>query len=509
MVPWDACRAVGCHRRVDVNVDPNVDEVTDVVVVGLGSAGATTAMTAHDEGARVLVLERQAAEDHRPNSRYAAGFVMVPTDPVLASTYLRGLYAVNGEDADIDPELIDTWVTEASTIPAWFDAHGCRHQQRGTGAEHGSIEGAEAFATYQVTHADGVAGCPLYAFLADQVAARGIEVRWQADVTRLLTDDGRVVGVEYRDAEGRVHELRAASVVLSTGGYEADEQLKRRSLPVWPVHFLGTRRNDGTGIRLATEAGADLWHMNNWPGRLVAHVPDSGYEGGVSVRMWGSPDAQGPTPGGIFVDRQAVRFMSEPGLQHHAHLHVWGMDAQRLQHPAIPAWWVFDRRRIEAGPLPPTNAGAAGPVADLTWSDDNQVEVERGWIQRAPTISALADGCALDPQALEETVARYNAACAAGVDEDFGRDATTLTALDQPPYFAVSLWPGGTHTVGGPRRDARGRVLRHDGSSIDGLYACGEMGSMYGFLYPSGGASLTECLVFGRLIGHEVAARSS
>ena len=487
-------------------VDPQ--EQADVVVVGLGDAGASAALAAHDAGARVVVLEQQHPEDFRPNSRYAAGFLIAPDDPEAAATYLRGLYAVNGEADELDPDLVDTWVEEAAHNLTWLEAMGCPVRRWGSGGEHVTIPGVAGIGTYQVSWTGGRPGCPLHAFLTHQVERRGIDVRWGTRVERLEVDaGGAVVGVRAAGPDGPVL-LQASAVVLASGGYEANERLKRQTLPVAPVHFFGTRRNDGHGLHMAAAVGADIWHANAWPGRLVAHVPASGYEGGVSMAIWGHR-REGAVPGGLFVDRHACRFMPEPSRQHAAHQHVLAMDAETLQRPAVPAWWIFDRRRLDAGPLPPTHSGPTGPVGDFTWSSDNTEEVIRGWIRQADTVEGLARTCGLDPDALAATVARYDALCAEGVDHDHGRDPATLTPLDRPPFHAVQLWPGGSHTLGGPRRDARARVVRPDGSPIPGLRSCGELGSMYGLLYPSGGASLTECLAFGRIAGREAAAAAA
>lgn len=484
------------------------DERWDVVVVGLGDAGAAAAIEAHDRGARVLVLEAQAADDHRPNSRYAAGFFIVPDDRHGAGRYLRGLYAAGLED-DVGDDLVDAWVTEAAAIVPWLDAHGCPHEPFAAPTEHGDLDGADAIVTRRITYRSDAPGCPLHAFLVDQVRARSIEVRHGRRVRRLLTErdgiDVAVAGVEVDEGDGP-RTIGAGAVVLATGGYEGNAAMQRQLLGPWPVHFLGTRRNDGSGIHLAAAVGADLWHLNVWPGRLVAHVPDSGYDGGVSLQFRGN--RAGRAPGGLFVDAAARRFMAEPGLQHAAHHHALGYDPVRRRPPRIPAWWVFDRARLDAGPLPPVHSGAAGPLRELEWSDDNRVEIGRGWIRTGDTIAGLARACGLDPAALEATVGRYHDACAAGVDAEFGRPSETLTPLTEPPFAAIELWPGGTHTLGGPRRDGRARVVRPDRTPIEGLYACGELGSMYGLLYPSGGASLTECLAFGRVAGREAAARA-
>ena len=106
-----------------------------------------------------------------------------------------------------------------------------------------------------------------------------------------------------------------------------------------------------------------------------------------------------------------------------------------------------------------------------------------------------AAGC-LDPEAAARTIADYNAACAKGGDAH-GRPAESMIPIDQGPFYCIPVYPGGATTNGGPRRDARGRVLNAFAEPIAGLFAAGELGGAIGVLYPSPGANLGEAFAFG------------
>ncbi|MGI5132903.1 FAD-dependent oxidoreductase [Pseudonocardia sp. CA-107938] len=488
------------------------DQVVDVAVLGLGNAGAVAAVTAHDRGAQVLVLEKQDAATHRPNSRYAAGFFLVPTDVAGACRYLAASYAVNGEV--VDPELIATWARETARNPEWLGAHGGEYAVLDLHGEHDTLPDHGAVTVYRARpgrQPDGYTGCPLHGLLRWLVADRGIEVRHGARATALLTDaTGAVVGVQVDAADGPSRIGVRRGVVLAVGGFEADDALKTQYLPATPVHFYGTRHNTGDGITMGLDVGAALWHMNVWPGHFVARFPGDGYGGGTAIDLWGSgrfgPDPAVRPPGAVFVDGGGRRFLPEPGRQHAATLHLLAMDAGRLTRPRIPTWWIFDDARMARAPLVPTYSGPAGPVGDYAWSSDNRAELARGWIHSGGSVAELAGACGLDPDALVATVERYNALCAAGHDVDHGRDPATLTPLVGDRFYAVALWPGGSHTVGGPRRDAAARVVSARGGPVAHLYSAGELGSIHGLLYPAGGASLAECLAFGRIAGESVAA---
>jgi hypothetical protein len=156
-------------------------------------------------------------------------------------------------------------------------------------------------------------------------------------------------------------------------------------------------------------------------------------------------------------------------------------------------------------------------VKDGGWSRDNGVEIEKGWIRKADTIAALARdiGGEMRPEALAETVARWNGFCDAGVDSDFGRTdrsgmtPTGLGKIETPPFYAIEIWPGGFSTCGGPKKNAEGQVMDVFGRPIARLYEAGSMGHTCGQVYAISGANYCECFVWGRISGRNVAALKS
>jgi len=210
------------------------------------------------------------------------------------------------------------------------------------------------------------------------------------------------------------------------------------------------------------------------------------------------------------VDRYGRRFTNENNLSVPAHSYYYDLvlfDSQRLLHPRVPSYWIFDRKRIELGPLPRRPIIGIDPGSVYKWSSDNSVEISKGWILTARTISELARKLEISPDVLEDTVVKYNRCCEQGLDPDFGTNPSDLIPIEQPPYYAVKLWPGGANTQGGPRRNTKAEVLNADGEAIPGLYSAGELGSIYGMLYPGGG-NLPECVAFGRIAGENAARRN-
>jgi len=227
---------------------------------------------------------------------------------------------------------------------------------------------------------------------------------------------------------------------------------------------------------------------------------------------------QGHETASIFVDKRGRRFTNERFKMHAFGYELTNYDCYALCYPKVPCYWIFDEKRRTLGPIasyhgvcnPP--GGVMGDIHYL-WTEDNQKEIDRGWIMRASSPEELSgrilaepdNNGLMRPNVLRETVKQFNKYCKKGEDADFHKPQEWLQPLQDPPYYAVKLWPGGPNTQGGPKRNARGQVLRVDETPIPRLYAAGELGSVWGMLY-QGGGNIAECIAFGRISGANAAA---
>jgi hypothetical protein len=169
----------------------------------------------------------------------------------------------------------------------------------------------------------------------------------------------------------------------------------------------------------------------------------------------------------------------------------------------VPAFLVVDaagRRRY--------------PLSAPTWHDRAVAERFSGAtptsldeliLARGDTPAELAAALGIGGAALTASIAAWNAACDAGRDPGFGRPALSMLPLREPPFYGAAVWPIVSNTQGGPVHDAEQRVLDVYGGRIPGLYAAGELGSIFGHLYMSGG-NLAECFIGGRIAGRNAAA---
>lgn len=482
-------------------------ESADVVVVGYGGAGAVAAIAAHDLGAQVLVVEKQPADAHYTNTQMSGGVFICPTDVEKVIGYVEALYRVEEDLAWTDRETLRAWAGYTHQNKAWVEGMGAHLKLFARGAEHREIPGWECVDLWQFAGS----GLGLHRFLTTQVSRRGIRVLDNTPAQKLLTDlDGRVVGVRVAGENQQTLDIEARrAVIMTTGGFEFDESMKLNYLRVYPTHFYGTPANTGDGHRMVMELGADMWHMNCCSARLVAKFPD--FPIAFSLEFGGkhwfqrvlvrgeSAETGEEVPGYIVVDRDGRRFTSENFKTHTLYYELTVYDSHRLRYPRVPCFWIFDRRRMAAGPLPLQLAGPSGPVQLYRWSKDNSVELDKGWIVQGESLVALAEKLGIPPGNLVETVDRYNSYCALGDDPEFHRRPSDLAPLCHPPFYALRLYPGGPNTQGGPRRNHRAQVLNVDGRPIPRLYAAGEFGSIYGMLYPAGGGNIAECIAFGRI----------
>ena len=476
------------------------DESYDVIVVGYGGAGAVAAITAHDCGATVLILEKQPPDTpteirHTPSTRMCGAMFICPTNPHQAAEYLK--HCSRGTTAE---SICEVWAKYAVENADWLRKRGAQvFEFRGEGPEFPMFPGAESIRVFGVKYKGLHGGEALFRLLSDQVNSRRIQVIYDTPARKLIADNNRqVVGV----TTGKETTFRARrAVILTCGGFEWDDEMKLDYLRADPFYFYCNPANTGDGVRMAQDVGAALWHMNAISGRVIPKIP-----GMIPAMMGGTPRNRF-----ILVDKYGRRFVKErPLVDHSFWLEVCYFDTQRAEYPRIPCYSIFDEAARLQGPVassPPKGALSDGKMRYFyRWSHDNLVEVEKGWIIKGGTVEELACKLGMDRGILESTIAEYNDYCKSGVDREFARARETLVPIDRPPYYGMQMFPGGPNTQGGPRRNSKAQVLDVFGNPIRRLYAAGELGSIYGFLYPASGGNVAELIAFGRIAGENAAA---
>jgi len=483
-------------------MEHNWDVEADVVVVGFGAAGVAASVTAHDLGAEVVILEKAPEGEHGGNTRVAGQGYLNTSEPDNAAAYLTALCG----PYKVPEAMVQVWAEEMCLNNQWLESLGGdpqEHQHPPVGIEFPDLPGSDCVHKFH----DG----PTYGYSYtwkrfESLVKRPIPILYVTRERELIQHGitKEILGVRAQRRDESIYVKARKGVVLTCGGFENNQQMIRNYLPGIPYCYTsGSPYNEGDGITMAMSVGADLWHMNNYAGPSMAlKVPE--------IRTTFSMQAlhfSKKTPGGmIVVGTDARRFTDEKYKTRHGKIPVNGRWLP-LSTPC-PMFMVFDHALFCAGPLYDKHPshGWTQIIERYEWSEDNSAELAKGWIKTAEDMAGLASLVGLDPEALQNTVGRWNRYCAARHDPEFGR-TLMMEPIAEPPFCAVELSPSMLNTQGGPRRNEKGQIVRPDGTPIPRLYSAGELGSIYSYLY-QGTGNIGECLAFGRISGRNAAAET-
>lgn len=490
-------------------------ETFDVVVVGFGLAGAIAAIEAHDRGASVIILEKQTMPGGI--SICAGGGARIADDADQATAYLKA----SAQQTTAEPvlrrlaegavelpryikSLAEPFGATTSVVPGKGN-YPLPGYETWSYIEVDTIPGLDPADAYPNVRAEGAAkGITMFGLAHKHVLRRGIEVRLGTAVNRLWHDAGEIKGVRC----GGVAVAARRAVVLACGGFEAADDLQRQ---FWPAQMrsAATLANTGDGIRMAQAAGAGLWHMWHLHGVYGFHHPDPAYKLGIRIRRlrnWtpGSQANRASPMSWIVVDRRGRRFMNEydPYMQDTNHRPLSHYDPATQSYPRLPAVLVVDARGRALYTLCEPSYNDSGTAA--RFNQQSLQELDDLVLTTRSSLAELADAFELDREAFRATIDDWNAACASGIDRAFGRPSASMMPIAEPPFSAAHVWPIVSNTQGGLSHDEDQRVLDAFGSPIPRLYVAGELGSVFGHLYISGG-NFSECLVGGRIAGRNAA----
>ena len=347
--------------------------------------------------------------------------------------------------------------------------------------------------------------CALRASLLD----RKVPLWLNTDFRDLVLDNGRVTGIKVV-SKGRELTLNARrGVIIGAGGFEQNQALREKYLPQptktsWSATPPGNNTGAALEAGMAAGAATDLLEWAWWS----PTIPVVGEEKPRGIF------AERAFPGSIVVNGLGKRFCNE------AQGYLEFGDAMYKDREAtggknVPAWCIFDahfRFNYAMGPLMP---GQIMPDSRLRKEWQNSVY----W--KADTLEELARQIDVDPAGLATTVKTVNEYARTGEDKDFGRGGNVfdryygdvnvkpnpcLAPIQKGPFYAMRMDAGDIGTKGGLLTDAHARVVRPDGSPIEGLYAIGNTSaSVMGIAYPGAGATIGPAMTFGYIAAHHIA----
>lgn len=478
------------------------DAEYDVIVVGFGGAGAVTAVTAADAGAKVLLLEKAPRGHEGGNTKYCAQIILDFTEEERAEAIAYLKEGVRHNYTTPSDGMIEKYVDMVTENDVWVrEVTGMEpvpYAKASMPEYPGYDSGAAMHAiTVDGTYFQGAFWRELTRIVEER--ADKIDVWYEAPGKKLIQDpDTKIVHGVTAEVEGRMVNLRARNgVVLCTGGFENNLEMIQNYLRLPYAYSKGGQYNEGDGITMAIDVGAKLWHMSAMSGPDInVKNHDTNTTFGYSMQGAKSFACTGFSTGPvIFVGPDGSRFTDEATGTKHGHVLYHG-DWQCMQIP-LPAYVVFD----EAARL-------AAPVY-YSWSEGSEKELKEGYLIQADTLEELAAATGIDAEGLKAQVERYNSYCAAGYDPEQQRAAKYLNPIsDKGPYYAMEVVPSFTNTQGGPERNTEGEILDVWGNPIPHLYSAGELGSLYSDLY-QGAGNLGECIAFGRISGANAATPKS
>nr|WP_040745117.1 3-oxosteroid 1-dehydrogenase [Nocardia transvalensis] len=335
-----------------------------------------------------------------------------------------------------------------------------------------------------------------------------VPVLLNTPMTKLIVENGVVTGVEAEQDGKPVTFTARYGVVLGSGGFEhnAEMRTKYQRQPITTEWTTGAAANTGDGIVAGMDAGGAVGFMEDaWWGPTI-------FKGG---KPWFAL-AERNLPGAIMVNSEGKRFGNESAPYVEAVHTMYGGTYGQGDGPGanIPTWLVFDQRyrnRYIFASLQP------GQRIPSRWMENDN-------IVKADSLEELAKKIGIPADNLAATVTRFNSFAEKGKDEDFGRgnshydryygDPTVkpnpcLAALVQGPFYAAKIVPGDLGTKGGLVADTAGRVLREDGTVIEGLYASGNCSTpVMGHTYAGPGATIGPAITYGYLAVLDIVDRA-
>jgi fumarate reductase flavoprotein subunit len=440
---------------------PKIDRA-DVVVIGAGAAGFTAAITAHDGGAKVIVLEKQpitggnsmlsAGGMNAAETRFQKGKGIQDSVELMYQDTMKGGRNMN------DPELVRILTRNSASSVDWLTSIGADI------SDIGQMAGASAYRTHRPTGGAAV-GAHITQVLRKNAADRKIDVRVNSKVVQIIEDDkGRVTGVVVEGKHSGNYTILAKAVVLAAGGFSASPE----KVAYYRPEFKGMTTSNqpgatGDGMDLGDKAGGVLKDMKE----IQIHPTVA-----AGSRILITEAVRGN--GAILINREGKRFVNELTTRDKA-------SNATLAQTGGSAYLVFD---------------------SVIHKSLKQIDgyFELGLVKEGDTPQALAKAIGIPGDAFAQSLETYNKAVEAKNDAEFKR-ADLPRMIKTAKYYAIEVKPGVHYTMGGLKINTDAQVISKDGQPMPGFFAAGEVtGGVHGG-NRLGGNSISETITFGRIAG--------
>lgn len=437
----------------------------DVIIIGSGGTGLTSAIQAYELGLSPVILEKMdkiGGNTTRASSGMNAAETFVQLNHKIVDSF-EDFYQETfiGGGKKNNPELLKFFTEHAALSIDWLAQHDIKLDDLTiTG-------GMKTMRTHRPSSLAPIGGY-LVTELLKYVAKYKIPLFDKITVTDLLMKDKKISGVKaFRDGE---FEIKSDAVILATGGFGAGKDL----LAQYRSDLLKLRTTNqpgatGDGLKLAQKVGAKLVDMDQVQVHpTVQQDTPHAFLIGEAVRGEGA----------ILVDNNGKRFVNE-------------LDTRKNVTAAIDnlggtgAYLIFDR-------------DIRSRVKVIEFYD------HVGLVKSGENLDELAQAINVDDQTLQQTVYDWNSAVESQNDVKFGRTTGMERNISDGPFYAIHIAPAVHYTMGGVSINHKTQVLNTDDKVIAGLFAAGEVsGGLHGN-NRIGGNSIAETVIFGRQAGQQV-----
>lgn len=441
-------------------------ETADVVVIGAGASGMTAAITAHDAGAKVILLEKQPITGG--NSMLAAGGMNAAETKfqkakgIKDSIELMYQDTMKGGKNTNDPALVKILAQNSSGSVDWLTSIGADI------SDVGRMAGASVYRTHRPTGGHAV-GAHIANVLRKNAADRKLDVRVNSKVVKIIEDkQGRVTGVVVEGKHSGSYTIKAKAVVLTAGGFSANPD----KVAFYRPEFKGMTTSNqpgatGDGLELGAKAGGELKDMKE----IQIHPTVA-----AGSRILITEAVRGN--GAILINHEGKRFVNELTTRDKASEAI-------LQQTGKSAYLIFDEA-----------------IRKSLKQIDGYFHLEL--VKEGATLKDLAAALKMPAATLEASIETYNKAVDAKNDAEFKRPDLPR-ALRTAKFYAIEIKPGVHYTMGGLKINTDTQVIAKDGKPISGFYAAGEVtGGVHG-ANRLGGNSISETITFGRIAGANAA----
>ena len=441
----------------------------DIIVVGAGAAGMTAAITASDEGASVILLEKSARVGG--NTICAAnGINAADSDVQLADEAYQetgasvdGLIQLQMNNDDADEALVRAFAENSGETINWMSDLGVNFEVSISNDERNKDQ------NYYMLQAreNGTTALTMVNAVNKALENTDVQLYLNMEATDLITDEnGTVTGVKALDTNGNEVDFTGKAVVLCTGGFGQNSELVGEVNPALANAVTDeVSPTTGQGLEMALELGAataNLDAIQTFP----AVIPGYGM-----ILPFNLPG--GFTPDALYVNNSAERFTAE-GFE-------------------IPdAILAQDKGEVYC------------ILREENLNDGLRSLYDAGYVVSGETPEELAEALGLDGDALKATIDAFNEDIADGTDDAFGRQEN-LNPIEGTLY-GYRFGVGAHYFMGGILINDQTQVVKEDGSVIDGLYAAGEVTGGFHGTFRVDGSGLGDSFVFGRIAGRETAA---